>query len=192
MKHLFILCLAILSFTSKASIDELDFSSDDYVICDVLLSSWPEVEEQGYLRIPPYSDDEFLHCAKSSQIHHVMNKYFMGKSYMMFITHKSKLKDRLVYENGYPHLYGILDMNLVEYKYIQTPDINGDYNLPENLKSNRPLSCKKKQVRYCPDHTSSNCKKAFQVQCTMDSKVFLEAKNAENILKRLKGIKVKF
>lgn len=109
------------------------YSDEKYVICDVDVRLWSQVKAQGYLDIAPDSHDPFIHCARPSQLHAVMNKYFKGTTQVILVTHPSKVSSILRYENNYPHLYGKLMLKDVIYKVIKAPDANGYYSLPKEF-----------------------------------------------------------
>lgn len=121
----------ILTFFSVSSYAAGKYSDENYVICDVEISKWYEVMEKGQLDIAPDSHDPFIHCARPSQLHYVMNKYFQGTTQVILVTHPSKVKSILRYENNYPHLYGSLLLKDVIFKMVKSPERDGSYTLPK-------------------------------------------------------------
>jgi uncharacterized protein (DUF952 family) len=168
------------------------YSDEAYVICDVESSKWTSVKKQGYLDIDPNSPDKFIHCARPSQLHSVMNKYFKGTTQYILVTHASKLGSILKYENDYPHLYGKLNLKDVEFSMVKAPDSKGYYDLPKIFSANSlRLSCGLVREDMCVGNVRWNCSEAYKVECTGHTGSFFE-EDAEKILKQLDGIQIRY
>lgn len=94
----------------------------------------------GYFETQSLSDEGFIHCARPGQLYYVMNKYFKADSYKIFVSHKDKLGDKLVYEGKdpsdlYPHLYRRFNKadNIYDFRIDRNED--GTFHLPRIFKN---------------------------------------------------------
>ena len=118
------------------------YSSDKYVICDIPESEYKKFVENEFFVTKSLAEEGFIHCASPSQLEYVMNKYFKGDSYRLFVSTKDMLGSQLRYEgkesqNLYPHLYRPFYKNdLIKSMNIKRSS-KGKYVLPSEFKRNQ-------------------------------------------------------
>lgn len=117
------------------AMSEGKYSSEDFVICDVPEKEYAEFLEKGFFKTTSLEEEGFIHCAKPSQLEYVMNKFFEGDSYRLFISTTKKLGDKLKYEgkdenNQFPHLYRpFYRKDIIESMNIKRNE-DGNFSLP--------------------------------------------------------------
>lgn len=141
MSYLFSIFVFVqcLSQNSLALIQEDSMlTHDDYVICDIPTQQLPEFHRQGFFVTESLSKEGFIHCAKPSQLQHVMEKYFTQDSYALFVTDRFRLAPDVVYEgkdpnNLYPHLRRAFTQKDLIKIIIVSRNAEGKFEVPEEL-----------------------------------------------------------
>jgi len=99
--------------------------------------SWARAKEKGVYTTKTLQEEGFIHCSREHQVIKVANYMFKGMSglVLLFID-EDKVHSEVRYEglngNGeeYPHIYGPLNLDAVQYICDFIPDEKGCFHLP--------------------------------------------------------------
>jgi uncharacterized protein (DUF952 family) len=76
--------------------------------------SWKLQSGNGEYRHPSLETEGFIHCSLAEQIQGTLDKFFPNRDGLVLLTiDVEKLLPELRYENGYPHIYGALNVDAV-------------------------------------------------------------------------------
>ncbi len=109
-------------------------------------NEWDASSSTGYYKPSSLNSDGFIHCSTVEQTVETANLYFANqKDLILLCIDGNKTEAEVKYEapaetddhrNGmlFPHIYGPLNVSAVVRVIKFTPDINGKFILPEEIK----------------------------------------------------------
>lgn len=81
---------------------------------------WDAALKAGLYTAPSLQVEGFIHCCEKEQVDGVLDRYFKGKTGLVFLSiDTEKLQSRLVYEwspagqDTFPHIYGPINTDAV-------------------------------------------------------------------------------
>lgn len=105
---------------------------------------WQEAQKEGVYLPEAYETDGFIHCSKKEQIPCVGERYYTGQAGLLILSiNIDKLTSKLVYENltggeeVFPHIYGPLPLNAVEFTAAFEANTDGKFDFPEQWSPNK-------------------------------------------------------
>jgi len=100
---------------------------------------WQRAKKIGHYLPETFDTDGFIHCSKKEQIPDVGNRYYKGQvGHIVLSINLEKLSPKLVWENTsggeelFPHLYGPLNLDAVEFFSNFEPNEDGEFEFPDN------------------------------------------------------------
>lgn len=76
--------------------------------------NWKKAQDQGFYDFCALKTDGFIHLSTKEQYLQIANKFFKEKDNLVLLKIDStKLKSRVLFEKGFPHLYGPLNLEAV-------------------------------------------------------------------------------
>ena len=101
---------------------------------------WQQAKKEGeFLGAPIDIEDGFIHFSTATQVAETANKHFKGQYNLWLLqVDEAKLGDNLRYEVSrggalFPHLYAVLDCDLIEKALPFNADNDGSFSLDEDL-----------------------------------------------------------
>jgi uncharacterized protein (DUF952 family) len=110
-------------------------------------SEWDEAIRNGRYAPPSIASEGFIHCSTIEQVVETANLYFRGQPDLMVLSiDEARLASPLKYEapasvggeradSLFPHLYGPLNLDAVDYACDFPCDPNGLFELPAILRA---------------------------------------------------------
>jgi uncharacterized protein (DUF952 family) len=114
------------------------YSGDDYVVTEIPLKDYQSFLDKHFFETDSLHKDGFIHCAKPSQMPHILEKYFVEDEYVVFVSSKNILGADLVYEgkdqnNLYPHLRRAFKETDLVATFMMKRNSAGQFDLPIEL-----------------------------------------------------------
>ena len=101
---------------------------------------WHDAQTVGKYEPAGFAREQFIHCSYSHQLLTVANRFYQGQNgLVILLIDSSKIKDGLIEENLeggtelYPHLYGVLPVDVVIEAIAFPCNADGSLTLPEEL-----------------------------------------------------------
>lgn len=110
-------------------------------------SEWDEAIRNGNYAPPSLGNEGFIHCSTIEQVVETANLYFRGQPDLMVLSiDEARLVSPLKYEapasagdecadSLFPHLYGLLNLDAVDYACEFPCEANGLFELPATLRA---------------------------------------------------------
>lgn len=76
--------------------------------------TWERESRGGEYRHPSLAMEGFIHCSLEEQVPGTLEKFFPSRDGLILLEiDAARLRAELRYENGYPHVYGPLNVDAV-------------------------------------------------------------------------------
>jgi len=99
---------------------------------------WQKAQSDGQYIPEAFGADGFIHCSKKEQIPCVGNLYYKGQTGLIILSiNLEKIKPAVKWENTtggdelFPHIYGALNTDAVEFTAAFKPNEAGEFEFPE-------------------------------------------------------------
>lgn len=104
-------------------------------------ASWENAHKQGFYAADSLEKEGFIHCSTVEQILRTANRVFRGQQGLVILEiSEDKLKHEVKYEDLlsegmlFPHIYGPLNLEAVSQVVAFTPQPDGTFKLPSEIK----------------------------------------------------------
>jgi uncharacterized protein (DUF952 family) len=75
---------------------------------------WERQRSLGEYRHPSLATEGFIHCSLGEQVEGTLERFFPSRDGLVLLEiDPGKLRAEVRYENGYPHVYGALNLSAV-------------------------------------------------------------------------------
>lgn len=105
------------------------------------LIQWQDAQALGKYKPEGFDREHFIHCSYRHQLLTVANRFYRGQDgLVVLLIDSSRINSRLVEENLeggeelYPHLYGVLPVDVVSNAIAFPCNADGSFDLPKSLK----------------------------------------------------------
>jgi uncharacterized protein (DUF952 family) len=101
--------------------------------------SWLEQHMQKSYRSESLTKEGFIHCCFGSQILEIANQFYLNKGVIVLELQTEALDSKLIIEKAsnseieFPHIYGEINKEAVSLVFKLQVQVNGQFELPENL-----------------------------------------------------------
>lgn len=100
---------------------------------------WADAQTQGQYTADSLSSEGFIHCSKPGQVIATAARYYAGQSGLVLLAiAPARVTAEMRFENltggpeGYPHIYGPLNLDAVTAVLPFEPNPDGTFSLPAN------------------------------------------------------------
>lgn len=79
-----------------------------------VFQDWERQRSLGEYRHPSLETEGFIHCSLKEQVEGTLERFFPSRDGLVLVEiDPGKLLAEVRYENGYPHIYGALNLDAV-------------------------------------------------------------------------------
>jgi len=88
-----------------------------------------------------FESDGFIHCTQGLDLLlQVANTYYrdVPGEFLLLVIEESRVSAEVKYENGFPHIYGLLNRDAIIVVHTMPRHADGAFELPSSVAQNKP------------------------------------------------------